>query len=606
MTSLARRRTGSALLATALLAPILVPILALLLARAAAAGVIDPALEADLTALSGGTQVSALIILADQVPVRALDEELRAEHATLAARHARVITELRAMAENTQGPLLADLAALEARGEVTGYTPYWIANLVVVRMSASALRGVAARSDVGVVGANFSVSPIEPAGDTRTPVAPVAAFAGSTPGLRAIQAHRVWYELGITGAGRLVCGLDTGVMGNHPALASRWRGAQPGIPWQWAWKDVIGGNTQFPADPNGHGTHTMGTLVGIAAATADTIGVAWGARWIACNAINQGVSHEFDNDVIAAFQWIADPDGDPQTTDDVPDVVANAWRVNEQLGYPDCDARWWTVIDACETAGCAVVFSAGGDGPGAQTIGSPADRIATPTNALAIGAVSAQAGEPFPFPIASFSSRGPSGCDGVTKKPEVVAPGVNVLSSTNNGGYALWSGTAMAVPHVAGVIALMREADPDLDVTTAKQILLETALDEGTAGEDNIYGWGVIDAYAAVSRVLATQGIRAGGAPQAGKLALVVRPNPVHPAAVVSYAVPARGRVELCVLDVQGRLVRTLVDAIVGPGGHRLLFDGRNDGGAELACGTYFLHLEAGSLEATEKLGVVR
>jgi subtilisin family serine protease len=262
-------------------------------------------------------------------------------------------------------------------------------------------------------------------------------------------------------------------------------------------------------------------------------------------------------------------------------------------------------MDGCEAAGCAVVFSAGGDGPGAQTIGSPADRITTPTNAFAIGAVSAQAGEQFPYAIASFSSRGPSGCDGMTKKPEVVAPGVNVRSSTNNGAYASWSGTAMAVPHVAGVIALMRQANPDLDVTTAKQIIMETARDEGMAGEDNSYGWGFIDAYAAVSRVLASSGISAAS-PQVTGLALVANPNPFSLGTFLSYGVPARGRVVLRVLDVQGRLVRTLLDAVVEPGGHITRFDGRSGDGEEVANGTYFLKLETGGLQVTQKLGLIR
>ncbi len=487
---------------------------------------------------------------------------------------------------------------------MSGFTPYWIANVVAAKMGAAAVREIARRSDVGLVAADSRVTLAAVPGSSGS--AGPMAIAGATPGLRAINAHRVWHELGITGAGRIVCGLDTGVMGSHPALAARWRGAEPGIPWQWAWYDLLGGNTQFPVDPNGHGTHTMGTLIGLAAASNDTLGVAFGARWIACNAIGQAVGPAFNSDVIAAFQWIADPDGDPQTIADVPDVVMNAWRVNEQLGYPDCDARWWGAIDACEAAGCAVVFSAGGDGPGARTIGSPADRITTPTNAMAIGAVSAQAGETFPYAIAPFSSRGPSGCDGVTKKPEVVAPGVNILSSTNNGSYAYWSGTAMAVPHVAGVIALMREADPDLDVATAKQILLDTARDAGTPGEDNTYGWGVIDAYAAVSRVLAAQGIASGSSPAAGRLELAVQPNPFRPGAAMRYAVPARGRVELHVLDVQGRSVRTLLDDVVEAGEHRVLFDGRNDRGDELPSGTYFLRLRAGGLTATEKLGIIR
>ena len=577
---------------------------ALLLPPTASAGAIDPALADHLATAADTAHVPALIFLADQTPIGEIDTELRAEQATRSVRHARVIRALRATAEATQGPLRAHLAALEARGEASDLAPCWIVNAVAARMRAAAVRAVAARPDVGLVALDARVTIADGAVDAEG--ADPTALAGATPGLRAIGADRVWHELGITGAGRIVCGLDTGVQGTHPALAARWRGAEPGIPWPWAWKDVLGGNTQFPIDPNGHGTHTMGTMLGLAAASSDTFGVAWGAQWIACNAIDQSVGPAFNSDVIACFQWIADPDGDPQTTSDVPDVTTAAWRVNEQLGYPDCDARWWGAIDACEAAGCAVVFSAGGEGPGPQTIGSPADRITSPTNALAIGAVSAQAGESFPYAIAPFSSRGPSGCDGVTIKPELVAPGVNIRSSTNNGSYAYWSGTAMTVPHVAGVIALMREADPDLDVTTAKQILLETARDEGTPGEDNTYGVGFIDAYAAVSRVLATQGVDRGEAPPAGRLELQAQPNPFHPGAAVRYAIPSRGRVELHVLDVQGRSVRTLVDDVVDAGEHRVPFDGRSDRGDELPSGTYFLRLQAGDLTATEKLGIIR
>ncbi len=425
----------------------------------ATAGMIDPAFARHLATLPQDEQVSVIIMLADQVPIAALDAELRAARTTLPVRHERVIVDLQTKAEETQPPLLAELAARRATGEVRGFTPYWIANLVVAQMRAGAVAAVANRSDVGIIFSNFTASLIEPIGGVPSAASlgeEGSAMANSTtPGIRAINVPRVWSELGITGAGRLVCGFDTGVLGSHVALASRWRGTH--VPWQHAWKDVITNNTQFPSDSNGHGTHTMGTMVGRGAPTADTVGVAFNAEWIACNAINQGVGMEFDNDVIACFQWIADPDGNPNTTDDVPDVVQNSWRINEGFpgGYTDCDTRWWAVIDGCEAAGCAVVFSAGNEGPGPQTIGSPPDRITTLTNGYAIGAIDAQQGINFPYPIAGFSSRGPSGCAGTPTqkiKPEVVAPGVNVFSTTNNGGYgsAGWSGTSMAGPHVSG------------------------------------------------------------------------------------------------------------------------------------------------------------
>ncbi len=495
-------------------AGVVVSLLALVLilaAPAATAGIIDPAFDDHLDTLPADAKVSVLIYLADQVPIASLDAELRAEEATLPERHERVITDLRAVAEATQGPLRAELEARRSTAAVTDYTPYWIANLIVAEMTVAAVREIAARPDVGIVYANFTASLIEPVGGTPKADDPAGAGPqgiGVTPGLRAINATRVWYELGINGSGRLVGGLDTGVMGTHVALASRWRGNQGGIPWQWAWRDLIGTNTTTPIDTNGHGTHTMGTMVGLGATTQDTVGVAWAAQWIACNAINQGVGSAFDNDIINAFQWFADPDGNPQTSNDVPDVLQNSWRINENFpgGYTDCDPRWWAVMDALEAAGCAVVFSAGNEGPSAQTIGSPPDRITTLTNAYAVGAVDATS-FPFPYPIASFSSRGPSGCAGSTQqriKPEVVAPGVTVYSSTNNGGYQQsgWNGTSMAGPHVSGVMALMRQANPNIDVVTMKNIVMSTARDLGTAGEDNTYGWGVIDAYAAVRQAL--------------------------------------------------------------------------------------------------------
>jgi hypothetical protein len=481
-----------------------------------AAGTIDPAYEAHLNTLPADEMVSVLVYLADQAPVAALDARLRAERATLPARHATVVNALRDVAAATQSQLLADLETRRIAGQVRGYMPYWITNVVAAEMTVAAVRAVATRPDVSTIESNFTVSLIAPVGGTPPAPPPGAEprlVAAATPGLHAINAHRVWYELGITGAGRLVCGLDTGVHGAHVALASRWRGNH--VPWQQAWLDVLGTNTEYPVDADGHGTHTMGTITGLGVATGDTVGVAFGAEWIACNAIDQGVNPDFDNDIIAAFQWIADPDGNPNTTGDVPDVVQNSWGINESFGgnppYTDCDQRWWAVIDACEAAGCAVVFSAGNEGSDPGTIRSPADRITTPTNALAVGAVSARAGEPFPFAIAGFSSRGPSGCPGTPTariKPEVSAPGVDVYSTLNTGGYgaAGFSGTSMAGPHVAGIIALMREADPNLDVTTMKQIIMDTARDLGPAGEDNAYGWGIPDAFVAVSAVMPGSG----------------------------------------------------------------------------------------------------
>ncbi len=462
------------------------------------AGEIEQSFAEYLNTLTETDFASAIIYLADRPNIRALDRELHVERTPLAVRHERVVTTLRAAAERSQPALLSYLDARVAQGAVEGYTPYWILNMVVVSATKAELQRIAARPDVEAIEANFPVAMIEPVEgpDTGAPLPGI----GVTNSLKAINAHRVWRELGYTGAGRLIGGLDTGVDGNHPALAARWRGNWH--PWNECWHDALG-TTQFPNDGHGHGTHTMGTMAGAGHATGDTVGVAFDALWIADNSINQGVGPAFDNDVLAAFQWFADPDGNPSTTDDVPDVVQNSWGIDGRFGYDyqDCDYRWQAAIENCEAAGVVVTFSAGNEGPGSATHRSPANIINTPTTNFSVGAVDGE-NYTFPFPIASFSSRGPSDCDGLTIKPEVVGPGVSVYSSYPGGSYVRMSGTSMAGPHVAGVVALMRQANPDADVQTIKNALMSTARDLGAGGEDNSYGWGVIDAYEAVRAVM--------------------------------------------------------------------------------------------------------
>lgn len=478
-----------------------------LFAATAGAATLHPAVEAQLSTGSGDELISVIAYL-EEAPIATLDAQLQAERAPRLRRHTTIVNALQAQ-QQLQAPLKTWLDQAMLDGKVMGYTSYWITNAVVIQATKETIREIEQRSDVERIELNWKPELIEPVmqpeqdhgelgvpGQQRLNIVP--------PGIRAINADRVWYELGIDGTGTIIAGLDTGVDGNHPALASRWRGLSR--PASEAWLDVLG-SSQFPSDTHGHGTHTMGTMTGRSATTNDTVGVAFGAEWIACNAINQGVGGEFDNDVLNAFQWFMNPDGNLGTVSDVPDVVQNSWGINESFpgGYTDCDTRWWNAIDNCEAAGVVVIFSAGNEGPSAQSHRSPADRATTAHNAFAVGAVDATNAN-FPYPIASFSSRGPTGCNVPAElkiKPEVVAPGVSVYSSVPGGGYSsAYSGTSMAGPHVSGTVALMRQANPDLSVTDIKQILMDTARDLGTAGEDNTFGWGVIDAYAAVQAAM--------------------------------------------------------------------------------------------------------
>ena len=479
-------------------------VLVLLLAGTASAGVIAPGLESQMQSLSGNDEVKVLVVLRDQADVATLNRQLHDSRAPRLERHQAVLGALQAAAERSQAPVTGYLDARRRDGAIRGYTSHWLINAVVVVGTVDAIRELALRDDVMAIEPDLQVELIEPVpGEKETPRGGYRGI-GMCPGVDAIQAPRVWRELGIDGTGVVVGIMDTGVDGTHPALAARWRGlfADPSE----CWLDISGqGTPDFPVDNHYHGTHVMGTVTG--QAPDDTIGVAPGALWIAANTINQGVGTEFDNDVLASLEWFSDPDGNPATTADVPCVVQNSWGTYEPLGYPDCFSYWWTAIDNCEAAGVCLTWSAGNEGDDPASLRSPADRADSPYNAFSVGSTQNY----YPYEISGFSSRGPSNCGGpYAMKPEVCAPGSNIYSAQPGGGYQYLDGTSMAGPHVAGAVALMCASNPDLDVETIKQILMETALDRGVVGEDNTYGHGFINAYEAVLAVMGGLGTVSG------------------------------------------------------------------------------------------------
>ena len=472
-----------------------VNLLLLLLCSSAFAGQYTSDFPDYLAGLDDGQEmVSAIVTMADRVDLRALQDRLYAEGADRRAWHEAVVLALQDKAAYTQADIIARLDEMVASGQVEKYQQHWIGNVISVSAATAALDELVARQDVHEIAPDYLIETIKPVVQDDEPL-----ISGHEIGLERIHATEVW-ALGITGQGRLVSNIDTGVLGSHEALSARWAGNDPryeGHP-EWAWLDPYTTNWPTPNDVNGHGTHTMGTICGRSDG-GDTIGVAIEAQWIAAAAIDRGGGiPRTVSDAILSFEWIADPDSNPATVWDVPDVCSNSWGVTTGHGYPPCDETFWTVIDGCEAVGVVVVFAAGNEGPDSSTLRRPADRASTPVTTFSVGAVD---GNNPNLPIADFSSRGPSSCtpDGLpTFKPEVVAPGVNVRSSYDNGGYTTLSGTSMACPHVAGVVALIRQANPNLTSEQVKQVMLDTADDLGGSGEDNTYGVGVVNAYEAV------------------------------------------------------------------------------------------------------------
>jgi bacillopeptidase F len=456
---------------------------------------IDHGLNEVLEVTAPDEIVSALLFIWDQGDISQLHVVLNNERASFDQRNREVVSTLMDTAALTQGDLLDHIDALHRQGQVDFYQSFWITNAIRVDATPAVLRQLAQHRDVAHVFFNIGiegVSPIVADGNDGGG----AATGSAEPGLVAIRAPEAW-ALGYTGQGRLVSSLDTGVDGNHPALGSRWRGNDPAYANnpEWAWFDPVT-NTTFPQEfgSSSHGTHTMGSAVG--GTPGDVIGVAPGADWMHAAVIDRGSINQTVADAIASFQWIINPDGDPNSSFGVPDVCSNSWGVTAGMGFPACDDLFWSFIDNAEAAGVVMVFAAGNEGT--SGLRRPADRATSDFRNMAVAAVNANNAN---WPIASFSSQGPTFCtlDGsAAQKPDISAPGQGVRSAVNGGGYSSQSGTSMAAPHIAGVAALIRQACPDLTPEEVMAVMYDTAVDLGTPGKNSVYGYGMVDAYEAV------------------------------------------------------------------------------------------------------------
>ena len=431
--------------------------------------------------------IKVLVLLRSQVDLTALDQQLYSQKSSMQQRAYQVITALKQNAENTQTGLKSYLNEKSESAEVYTYEAYWIANMFMVEAKSNIINELMTRLDVAEMDLDALLELDRP----EKVEGYVDGIESVEPGLKIINAHLLWAQ-GITGQGRLVMDIDTGVYPNHPALNFKWRGNH--VPSSQAWFDPAG--TTVPSDCDGHGSHTMGTMVGWSPTTGDTVGVAPDAEWIAAKTI---CSSPHTSNSVAAFQWAIDPDGNPSTIDDMPDAINNSWYDPDVSN--ECSGIYKTTLDAVEAAGIAVIFSAGNNGPGTSTITKPKNINTNNVNVMctaAIDGASYLGGNT--NPIASFSSRGPSLCGGTGSlliKPEVSAPGVSVRSSGTSTGYSVLSGTSMASPHVTGAVALLKQFAPNLTGKQILEALYNTAVDLGTAGEDNNYGMGLIDVYAA-------------------------------------------------------------------------------------------------------------
>ncbi|GAB3992261.1 hypothetical protein GCM10029992_00770 [Glycomyces albus] len=286
----------------------------------------------------------------------------------------------------------------------------------------------------------------------------------------------------------MVASIDSGVQYDHPALVDQYRGNNGDGTFTHDYNffdatDDCGDGP--PCDLFGHGTHTMGTIVGDDG-EGNRIGVAPGATWISASAGSSPTLESF----MTAGEWIAAPTDSRGNNPDplmAPHVVSNSWG-----GYDGYDPFYEGIIDLWHAAGIIPVFAAGNSGDqGCLTVGSPG----VYENVIAVGATDIDRA------IAPYSSKGP-GMDGYVR-PDVVAPGSEILSAVPGDEYDYMSGTSMATPHVAGTIALMMSASPVLEgdygnvykyLTGSAEHVDDTSC-RGNAKANNVYGHGHTDAY---------------------------------------------------------------------------------------------------------------
>jgi bacillopeptidase F len=516
----------------------------------AAAATLSPSLEQRVAALAPHDVVPVILDFRDGVDL--------ARHPRGRAAAPELVTALRDRAARGQARVLA---FLRARPSATAIRPLWINHALAVRVPSAMLSELLAFPEVESIDYDEPVRFEEPAAS--------AGVGGSVDwSLAMIEADQVWTTYGLDGTGIVVGSMDTGFDPLHPALQSKWRGGAN------SWIDIING-LPAPYDDHGHGTHTIGTMVGGdgPGPGADDIGVAPSATFISAKVLDQNNSFSSASIVIAGAQWMLDPDGNP-LTDDFPHVINNSWFFNSQT-Y----SGFSTTVDAWRAAGIVPVFCLANFGPGASTTRPPGNYA----NTLGVGATNSS------DLIASFSSRGPSPAGAVfpadTRKPEISAPGQSVRSSIPGGGYQNWNGTSMAAPHVAGTVALMLQGNPNLDLATIRAQLIGTAVDRGAAGYDFDYGYGRLDAFAATTAAVA--GVETQGGP--GVLRLQVEPNPSR--GPVRFAHGGGSAASIAVFDLAGRRVWSA--SVPGTSGG-IEWDGRDRDGRMLPAGVYVVRLADG------------
>jgi subtilisin family serine protease len=449
-----------------------------------------------------------------------------------------VYERLTAVAQITQPRVKHTLALLGAE-----HKAFWVSNTIWAKGNLAVVQAVALLPEVAnVYPSGTGALKLPPQKEATTsanrseaPSSPnlVTADANPETNLTQVNADDVW-NMGYLGQGVTVAGADTGVRWTHAALKPQYRGWDgANADHNYNWHDAIHASdpanlcppssTQPCDDDNllggGHGSHTVGTIAGDDGAN-NRIGMAPQAKWMACRNMERGVGAV--PTYLECMEWFIAPtkiDGTSPDPTKAPHVINNSWGCVE--GCPPEPNPLRDTLQASRAAGIFYAVSAGNDGdanqvgigPSVLVCNSIQHPLARYPEAFTVGATDHRNDM-----IANFSSRGPAAADPENPnsplylKPNITAPGVGIRSAqrANDNQYGSLDGTSMAGPHVAGLVALLISANPNLagKIDRLEDIIEQTAvpkttnegcgLDSNTAVPNNTYGYGRIDALAAV------------------------------------------------------------------------------------------------------------
>jgi len=378
------------------------------------------------------------------------------------------------------------------------YTSYYLVNGIEADLNPFLRMFVERRGDVARVLDSPQLRPL-PDPITSENSSPTTKPEGTTWNLALICVDKVQSELSISGEGIIIGQTDTGVDGRHLELVDSYRGLDSSDDYNWLdpWYD-----SPYPSDVVGHGTATLSVITG------KEIGIAPGAEWMGCVNLGRNLGNPAHYLDCMQFMLAPYPHGGDAFTDG--DPAQGAMIVNNSWGCPlaeGCDsATFQSAVEAMETAGIFMSVAAGNTGYyGCSTIGDP---LAIYADVYTVGSVDSEGN------LSEFSSLGPVTVDGSGRiKPDLLAPGQDIVAAFPDNLYTTMSGTSLAAPHVTGVVALMWSANPNLigNIDLTRAILDETAAPYTRTLPDCVTdasipndaaGYGIVDAYAAVQKAL--------------------------------------------------------------------------------------------------------